>query len=114
MIHLRSISLKPAARKIDEFPFRLPLFQKLKELKFRRPVTFLVGENGSGKSTLLEGIAAAAGSIVVGGSDIRSDRTLAHARRLGAQLSLVWQQRTHRGLKAAKHSERLGCPRYLA
>ena len=31
------------------------------ELRFDRPVTFLVGENGSGKSTLLEAIAVACG-----------------------------------------------------
>ena len=97
MIHLRSLSLKPSARKIDAFPFSIPLIKKLKELKFRCPVTFFVGENGSGKSTLLEGIAAGVGSTVVGGSDIRGDKTLGHARRLAAQLRLVWEQRTHRG-----------------
>ena len=97
MIHLRSVGLKPAAAKREEFPFTLPVVRRLKELKFRRPVTFLVGENGSGKSTLMEALAAAVGSVVVGGEDVRSDKTLAHARRLGAQLKLVWEHRTHRG-----------------
>ncbi|HVF56138.1 MAG TPA: AAA family ATPase [Pyrinomonadaceae bacterium] len=97
MIHLRSISLKPSARKLCEFPFSIPLVKKFKELEFRRPVTFLVGENGTGKSTLLEALAAGIGSIVVGGEDARSDKTLAHARRLAAQLKFVWQKRTHRG-----------------
>jgi predicted ATPase len=97
MIHLRSISLKPSAKKLDAFPFSIPTVRKLKEVEFRRPVTFLVGENGTGKSTLLEALAAGAGSVVVGGEDVRTDKTLAHARRLAAQLKLVWAKRTHRG-----------------
>jgi predicted ATPase len=97
MIHLRSISLKPSAKKQEGFPFNVPTVRRLKGLEFRRPVTFLVGENGTGKSTLLEALAAAAGSVVVGGEDVRTDATLAHARRLAAQLKLVWTKRTHRG-----------------
>src|SRR3712207_5369467 len=61
------------------------------------PVTFLVGENGSGKSTVLEALAAAVGSVVVGGEDVRADKTLGHARAPAAQLKLVWGKRTHRG-----------------
>ena len=38
------------------------------ELRFDRPVTFLVGENGSGKSTLLEAIAVACGFNPEGGT----------------------------------------------
>lgn len=97
MIHLRSIGIKPAAKKLDAFPFKLPLVRKFKEIKFRAPVTFLVGENGTGKSTLLEAVAAGVNSVVVGGEDVRSDKTLAHARALGAQLKFVWQNKTHRG-----------------
>ena len=97
MIHLRSIDLKPAARRLEGFPFELPAVRKFKRVEFRSPVTFLVGENGSGKSTVLEALAAAAGSVVVGGEDVRSDKTLGHARSLGAQLKLAWAKRTHRG-----------------
>jgi predicted ATPase len=97
MIHLRSVALKPAARTLRGYPFELPLVRKFKEIKFTGPVTFLVGENGSGKSTLLEALAAAAGSVVVGGEDVRADKTLAHARALAAQLKLVWTKRTRRG-----------------
>src|SRR5215207_10533285 len=97
MIHLRSIGLKPAAKKLDAFPFGIPLVRKFKEIGLRAPVTFFVGENGTGKSTLMEAVAAAAGSIAVGGEDVGGDRTLAHARRLGAQLKLVWHKRTRRG-----------------
>src|SRR5687768_11699774 len=97
MIHLRSVALKPAARTLGGYPFELPLVRKLKEIKFDAAVTFLVGENGSGKSTLLEALAAAVGSVVVGGEDVRADKTLAHARALAAQLKLVWTKRTRRG-----------------
>jgi predicted ATPase len=97
MIHLRSIALSPEAKRLDAFPFGLPVVRKFREVKLRRAVTFLVGENGSGKSTLIEAIAAAVGSIVVGGEDVRTDKTLAHARALGSRLKLVWEKRTRRG-----------------
>lgn len=95
--HLRSISLSPAAKRLETFPFSLPVVKKFREVKLRSAVTFLVGENGSGKSTLIEALAAAVGSVVVGGEDVRSDKTLAHARALGSHLKLVWEKRTHRG-----------------
>ena len=50
---------------------RLPpvrYFMAGRELRFDRPVTFLVGENGSGKSTLLEAIAVACGFNPEGGT----------------------------------------------
>lgn len=49
----------------------LPVISNLKkvgELKFEKPVTFLVGENGVGKSTLIEGIAVAVGFNPEGGT----------------------------------------------
>jgi predicted ATPase len=97
MIHLRSIDIRPTAKKLEGFPFGLPVVRKFRELKFKCAVTFLVGENGSGKSTVLEAIAAGVGSVVVGGEDVGSDKTLGHARRLAAQLKLTWSKRTHRG-----------------
>src|SRR3954470_18160332 len=97
MIHLLSISLSLAAKRLDSFPFRLPVVKKFREVRLRSAVTFLVGENGSGKSTLIEALAAAVGSVVVGGEDVRTDKTLAHARALGSQFKLVWEKRTHRG-----------------
>ena len=97
MIHLRSIGLNPAAKRREGFPFTLPVVRKFREVELRAPVTFLVGENGSGKSTVLEAVAAGVGSVVVGGEDVRRDKTLAHARELAAQLKLVWTKRTHKG-----------------
>src|SRR5215218_2526539 len=81
----------------DVYPFNIPVVQSLDTVEFRSPVTFFVGENGSGKSTILEAIAAAVGSITVGGESIQTDPTLVHARRLAAQLSLSWARKTHRG-----------------
>jgi predicted ATPase len=81
----------------DGYPFDIPVVQSLDTIEFRSPVTFFVGENGSGKSTMLEAIAAAAGSITIGGESIQTDPTLTHARRLAAQLTLGWARRTHRG-----------------
>ncbi len=97
MIHLRSVAIKPSAKLGAGFPFSLPLVQRCKEFKFRAPVTFFVGENGSGKSTLLEAIAAGVGTATVGGAETMRDETLAHAKRLAAQLQFVWHKRTHRG-----------------
>lgn len=46
---------------LDTYPFVLPFFKYLNELKIHPKVTYLVGENGTGKSTLLEAIAVASG-----------------------------------------------------
>ncbi len=87
MIYLRSLRLKHPERIAEGYPFDLPLVRGLGELTFPAPVIFFVGENGTGKSTILEAIAAAAGSIVVGGTDVASDETLAPARRLTTHLT---------------------------
>lgn len=39
----------------------IPVFQNIKQLEFKEPITYFVGENGSGKSTLLENIATTFG-----------------------------------------------------
>ena len=57
----------------------------------------VMGPNGSGKSTFLEALAAGVGAITVGGKDIKSDETLAHAWRLAAGLRLVWYMKTKQG-----------------
>ncbi len=97
MIHLQSIGVKPAAKKLSEFPFNLPLVKKLDQLEFHSPVTFFVGENGSGKSTLLEAIGAGIRLPTVGGDDVERDKTLEHARALAKQLKFSWSGKTHRG-----------------
>jgi predicted ATPase len=97
MIHLQTISLKPAAKKQSGFPFTLPLVQNFGEIELRSPVTVFVGENGSGKSTLIEAIAAGVNLAAVGGEDIARDKSLQHARALGKQLKFSWRSKTHRG-----------------
>jgi len=97
MVHLASARLKNRNRLGDGYPFALPLVRNLDTLTFGAAVTFFVGENGTGKSTILEAIAAAAGSITVGGEDVGADETLAPARRLAKHLTLSWRKRTHRG-----------------
>jgi predicted ATPase len=97
MIHLQSLTLKSKSRNSPVYPFNLPLVKAFKELKFRSPVTFLVGENGSGKSTLLEAIAAGINAITVGAEDVQRDRTLSPARQLGKAFKFAWSKRTSRG-----------------
>ena len=87
-LFLRSVSYEPDSEH-HGFPFDLPLLQTGPCLELRAPVTFLAGENGSGKSTLLEATACALGCIAIGEQSLDSDPTLAPARRLGAELSLV-------------------------
>ena len=52
----------------NEYPFNLLLIKENKEIEFKTPITFIIGENGSGKSTLIESIAVSAGLNAEGGS----------------------------------------------
>jgi predicted ATPase len=68
-IYLRGLHLlREEVPSFEEYPFSIPAVRSLRELTFRSPVTFLVGENGTGKSTLLEAVAAAWGFNPEGGS----------------------------------------------
>ncbi|MBV9409786.1 MAG: AAA family ATPase [Candidatus Eremiobacteraeota bacterium] len=73
----------------DAFPWTVPALRALREVRFRAPVTFLIGENGCGKSTLLEAIAVAVEARAVGAEDVKSDATLAGARRLAEAFEAV-------------------------
>ncbi|SHE39081.1 Predicted ATPase [Caldanaerobius fijiensis DSM 17918] len=99
MIFLRSIVYKVPddIDKDGRYPFNIPLINTLNELHFKSPITLFVGENGSGKSTLLEALAAAVGSVTIGGESIKTDDTLQPARELAAHLKLIWNKKTHRG-----------------
>ncbi|HNY13756.1 MAG TPA: AAA family ATPase [Candidatus Wallbacteria bacterium] len=97
MIFLSSLKYNRPEVLKSEFPFNINLMNNFEGIEFDSPVTIFVGENGTGKSTLLEGLAAAAGSIAAGNESIKTDKTLAHARKLGKQFKLVWKKRTHRG-----------------
>ena len=57
-LYLREIILRrDEVPDFGRYPFVLPAVATLERLRFRQPVTFLIGENGSGKSTLLEAMA---------------------------------------------------------
>lgn len=96
---LLSLRIDEPAAGADAYPFSVPAVRATRALEFTTPVTFFVGENGSGKSTLLEGIAAKLRLPTVGSTSVERDETLAHARRLAAEMTLTWGRagRAHRG-----------------
>ena len=60
MIYLKEIRLdETSIEDRNVYPLNIPALKNFKELEFKTPVTFLVGENGVGKSTLIEAIAVA-------------------------------------------------------
>jgi predicted ATPase len=98
MVHLRSISVREYnSRDTDNFPFTLEIVRSLREMEFRAPVTFFVGENGSGKSTILEALACAVESITVGSESVKTDKSLEQLRRLAFYFRLTWTKRTRKG-----------------
>ncbi len=100
MVFLREITAALDDNHRSHFPYSVAQRKMPECLRLESPVTFFVGENGSGKSTILEAIAAALNLPAIGGSSVADDSSLAHARRLGKQLRLVWNQRTRRGFFA--------------
>lgn len=53
---------------INKYPFNIECINGISELKFNKPVTFLVGENGVGKSTFIEELAIKLGLNPEGGT----------------------------------------------
>jgi predicted ATPase len=67
--YLRQVELRrEAVPALDEYPFDLPVIEKLEVLRFHPAVTFFVGENGTGKSTLVEALAVVMGLNSEGGN----------------------------------------------
>lgn len=57
-MHLRQVCLRLQHSPTNKhYPFNLEILQETKQIDFKTPVTFFVGENGSGKSTLLNAMA---------------------------------------------------------
>jgi predicted ATPase len=73
----------------DQYPFTVPVIQTLQELRFRTPITMLVGENGCGKSTLLEAIACGLNCPAAGHADVSRDPMLADARLLAQEMTFA-------------------------
>ncbi len=65
-LFLYGINVKPGSPQ-KGFPFSIPSITNL-NLRFRKQVTFLVGENGCGKSTILEALADKIGFSATGGT----------------------------------------------
>ena len=97
-MHLLSVTYqKDKVEEPDHYPFNVPSLQSLNTLRFKTPVTILVGENGTGKSTVLEAMAVAIGSITIGDESVETDRTLEPARQLARRLKLTWKAKTRKG-----------------
>jgi predicted ATPase len=67
-MYISQIRNKRPTEDRSHYPYNIPSLSTLDDLKFRNPVTFIVGENGIGKSTLVEAIAINAGFNPEGGS----------------------------------------------
>ncbi len=80
----------------DAYPFTIPAIRTLREIEFKEPVTFFIGENGSGKSTLLEAIAVRSGLNPEGGSRNFNFSTRASHSSLKDYLRLVRSPRRAR------------------
>jgi predicted ATPase len=98
VIHLTTITVREFnSLDKESFPFNLEIIRSIREMEFRAPITFFVGENGSGKSTVLESIACAVESITVGSESVRTDKSLEPIRKLARYFRLAWNKRTHKG-----------------
>lgn len=85
--YLRGAYLKEGGQ--EGYPFELPAVRDLDALRFRKPVSFFIGENGSGKSTILEGLAVCMGFNPEGGSRNFHFSTQDTHSALGANLTPV-------------------------
>ena len=81
----------------DRYPFNPSVIQNFESLKLNSSVTIIAGDNGSGKTTLLEGIAAAAGSVLISGEHMEMDHSFSPAFELADELKLIWSVKTGNG-----------------
>ena len=65
---IRSFSIDWDKLEDGSYVKEIPALNSLREFRFRKRITFFVGENGSGKSTLLEALAIAKGLNPEGGT----------------------------------------------
>jgi Predicted ATPase len=81
----------------DQYPFNIPAIKSLGTLKFKKNVTFFVGENGSGKSTLLEAIAYQCGFNTAGGGRNNQYELASSEAKLGDYIRLSWMPKINSG-----------------
>jgi predicted ATPase len=99
MINLNLQEVRLQKEKVEDwsvYPFNVEAIKTLTTLKFKKKLTFFVGENGSGKSTLLEAIAEKYGLGKEGGSKNISFQTSDEANqatKLSNYLTLSWSQK---------------------
>lgn len=69
MAFLRALKRVTLADGEGSYPLSVPVLEKLEEITFGTPVTFLTGDNGSGKTTLMELIAQKLSASRIDGRD---------------------------------------------
>jgi predicted ATPase len=97
-IFLSGIRRRPGLVLEDKFPWTMPLFRDLRQVEFKSPVTFLVGENGSGKSTLLEGLAVGVNAIAAGSDELQQDGTLWSAHEFARAFRFIRRRPPRRAM----------------
>lgn len=91
-MHLKSVTFHPEQYPTREcYPFNLPIFHHMEQIRFLTPVTLFVGENGTGKSTLIEAVCRASGIHIWQDEDkVRYVRN-PYEDKLYRCLTLEWQ-----------------------
>jgi predicted ATPase len=88
---LRGIAIDPSPLRPGRHPATLPFLSSGDiDLRYRQPITILLGENGSGKTTLLESVAAACGVDPNGGGSYRATDDDRDSRPLQAGVMVEW------------------------
>ncbi len=82
----------------DHYIKQIPALSNTKQVFFRQPITFLVGENGTGKSTLLEALAISFGFNPEGGTTNFNFSTRETHSPLSEAITLI------KGPKRPKHN----------
>ncbi len=99
-LFLNEVNVKsPSESNKTVHPFNLDLFSSGLNIKFNKPVTFILGDNGSGKSTLLENIAYKIGFNPLGGNKNHyyNDEKIRDNFNLADDMSLAWNEKTNEG-----------------
>ncbi len=89
MIYIERIKNIKSKKDRTAYPYNIPAILNLEELRFRKSVTFIIGENGSGKSTLVEALAINAGFNPEGGSRNFNFQTQNSHSELHSSLKLI-------------------------
>lgn len=74
----------------DAYPFGLKILQNTDHLKFKKGITFFIGENGTGKSTLLKAVAIRSGIHIWQNEFNLRVKENPHEETLYKHLSIQW------------------------